>query len=166
MRTGRSRDEPRPGFGELRHAALFWSIPKELTMKRMILVAALLLFGASAAVAAPKQVTVTIQHQTRGCHAWAVGHGAYGATHAVTVARGATLKFVNNDVMPQKIVLKSGPHVSFVGKPNLAKPAASVKVVFAKAGVYTFGTIAGEDYFKGVKTVGEDNVLKLVVTVK
>ena len=68
--------------------------------------------------------------------------------------------------MPQKIVLKSGPKVAFAGKANLNKPAASVKVVFAKAGVYTFGTVAGEDYVKGIKTIGEDNVLKLVVTVK
>jgi hypothetical protein len=38
--------------------------------------------------------------------------------------------------------------------------------VLAHAGVYTFGTIAGEDYVKGIKTVGPDNVLRLVVTVK
>jgi plastocyanin len=165
MRVARNRDERRLGFGRLTPAAPC-VMTKELTMKRIIVVAALLLFGASAAVAAPKQVTVTIQHQTRGCHAWAVGHGAFAATHAVTVTRGATLTFVNNDVMPQKIVLKSGAKVSFVGKPNLAKPAASVKVVFPKAGVYTFSTVAGEDYVKGIKTVGPDNVLKLVVTVK
>ena len=36
---------------------------------------------------------------------------------------------------------------------------------FAKAGVYTFTTKAGEDYMKGIKTIGEDNVLKLKVTV-
>jgi hypothetical protein len=41
-----------------------------------------------------------------------------------------------------------------------------VKAVLAQPGVYTFGTVVGEDYFKGVKTVGEDNVLRLVVTVK
>ena len=42
---------------------------------------------------------------------------------------------------------------------------ATTHVKFAKAGVYTFTTRAGEDYMKGVKTIGEDNVLKLKVTV-
>jgi hypothetical protein len=30
---------------------------------------------------------------------------------------------------------------------------------------YIFTTKAGEDYMKGVKTSGEDNILRLVVTV-
>jgi plastocyanin len=139
---------------------------KELTMKRIILLAVFVVFASSASAAAPKSVTVTIQHQTRGCHAWAVGKGPFKAVQRVTVAPGATLRFVNNDVMPQKIVFKSGPKVVFSGKTNLSKPAASVKTVLAHAGVYTFGTIAGEDYVKGIKTVGPDNVLRLVVTVK
>jgi len=42
---------------------------------------------------------------------------------------------------------------------------ASTKVVFSKAGVYRFTTRAGEDYMSGMKTVGEDNVLRLRVTV-
>ena len=135
-------------------------------MKRIALLALFLLFATSASAAAPKQVTVTIHHQTHGCHAWAVGTGQYKAVQRVTVARGATLRFVNNDVMPQKIVLKSGPKVVFSGKTNLAKPAASVKAVLARPGVYTFGTVVGEDYVKGIVTTGEDNVLRLVVTVK
>jgi plastocyanin len=135
-------------------------------MKRIALLVALLVVGVSGAGAASKQVTVTIRHQMKGCHTWAVGAGAYKASQAVTVARGTTVKFVNNDVMPHKLVLKSGPAVVFVGKPNMNKPAASVKVAFAKAGVYRFRTVAGEDYMKGMKTVGEDNVLRLVVTVK
>ena len=136
-------------------------------MKRFSL-AFVLLFAvlATSSFAASKQVTVTIRHQTKGCHAWAVGTGAYGVVHRLTVARGTTLVFVNNDVMPQKIVKRVGPAVSFLSKPNLNKPAASVRVVLAKAGVYRFGTVAGEDYIKGVVTTGEDNVLKLVVTVK
>jgi plastocyanin len=140
---------------------------KELTMKRIFLLGLFLLVASSASAAAPKHVTVTIHHQTRGCHAWAVGTaGPYKAALRTTVSRGATLQFVNDDVMPQKIVLKSGPKVAFSGKTNLSKPSASVKAVLARPGVYTFGTVVGEDYIKGVKTVGEDNVLKLVVTVK
>jgi hypothetical protein len=127
-------------------------------MKRIAFLALFLLVASSA--------SVTIQHQVRGCHSWAVGTGPLGAAHRVTLARGATLRFVNNDVMPQKIVLKSGPKIAFSGKTNLSKPAASVKAVLAHPGVYTFGTVVGEDYVKGIKTIGEDNVLKLVVTVK
>jgi plastocyanin len=135
-------------------------------MKRIVLLSLFLVIASSASAAAPKQVTVTIRHQTHGCHAWAVGTGTYKAALRVTVARGATLRFVNNDVMPQKIVLKSGPKAAFSGRTNLSKPAASVKAVLAHPGVYTFGTVAGEDYVKGITTTGEDNVLRLVVTVK
>ena len=43
----------------------------------------------------------------------------------------------------------------------------TVKVTFTHAGVYRFTTKAGEDYpaMAGMKTVGEDNVLRLTVTV-
>ena len=43
---------------------------------------------------------------------------------------------------------------------------ATMHVKFAKAGVYTFTTKAGEDHTNGAKTIGEDNVLKLNVTVR
>jgi hypothetical protein len=43
--------------------------------------------------------------------------------------------------------------------------SASADVGFPSKGTYVFTTKAGEDYLKGVKTVGEDNVLKLVVKV-
>ena len=55
--------------------------------------------------------------------------------------------------------------VKFVGKATMSKIGASTKVVFSKAGTYRFTTKVGEDYMKGVKTVGEDNVLKLTVKV-
>jgi plastocyanin len=137
-------------------------------MKRLSLTSLLLLgLLATTSSAAPKQVSIVIHHQTRGCHSWAVGvHGTYKAALHVTVAPRSTIAFVNNDVMPQKIIKKAGPAVTFHGKANLSTPGATLKVTFAKAGVYTFGTVAGEDYMKGIKTIGEDNVLKLVVTVK
>jgi hypothetical protein len=134
---------------------------KRFSLAFVILFAAL----ASTSFAASKQVTVTIHHQTIGCHTWAVGHGVDGVVRRVTVTRGTTLVFVNNDVMPQRIVQKYGSHLTFLGRTNLSKPAASVKVALLKPGIYKFGTVAGEDYYKGIKTVGEDNVLKLVVTV-
>jgi plastocyanin len=137
-------------------------------VKRFSLIAVLLLgMLASTSSAAPKQVSIVIHHQTRGCHAWAVGAaGKYKVVLNVSLSAGSTITFVNNDVMPQKIVEKSGPAARFLGKANLNKPGATVSVKFAKAGVYKFGTVAGEDYMKGVETIGEDNVLKLVVTVK
>jgi len=121
--------------------------------------------AAAIASAAPKSATVVIRHQLRGCHSWSVNGGAYKPTQSLTLARGATVTFTNNDVMPHQLIKTSGPAVKFVGKPNMSKMGASTKVVFSKAGTYRFTTKAGEDYMKGVKTVGEDNVLKLTVKV-
>jgi hypothetical protein len=42
---------------------------------------------------------------------------------------------------------------------------ASLKITFTKPGVYHFTTKPGEDYMAGMKTIGEDNVLKLTVIV-
>ena len=116
--------------------------------------------------ATPANAKVTIHHQLRGCHSWAVNGGAYRPAQHIRLARGGTVTFVNNDVMPQKLVKKSGPAVRYIGKPNMNHPAASVKVVFKRAGVYRFTTKVGEDYVKGVKTIGEDNVLTLKVVVR
>ena len=54
----------------------------------------------------------------------------------------------------------------YTGNRALNKPASVVRVTFAKPGRYVFGTKPGEDYMKGIKTIGADNVLKLVVTVR
>ena len=67
--------------------------------------------------------------------------------------------------MPHKLVKLSGKAVTFVGKPNMRHMSATLRVTFPKAGVYTFKTKAGEDYMSGVKTIGEDNVLRLKVRV-
>jgi hypothetical protein len=65
-----------------------------------------------------------------------------------------------------KLILKSGPAPTFKGSPLLNKIGAKVTVSFPKAGVHVFGTKVGEDYTKGAKTTGEDNVLTLNITVK
>jgi plastocyanin len=145
-------------------------------MSRLLLISA----GISAAIAmtvgiasagthrtakAPANATVTIRHQLRGCHSWSVNGGAYSPTQKLTLARGGTVTFVNNDVMPQRLYQKSGPAVAVHGDAGLGHPGASVAVVFKQAGVYRFGTKPGEDYVKGIKTIGEDNVLRLTVTV-
>jgi plastocyanin len=115
--------------------------------------------------AASSTVTVTIRHQTVGCHAWAIGTGAYKATQAVTVKAGTSLRFVDNDVMPHQIIEVGGRKLALRGS-HLSKMGANMAVKLLKPGTYVFGTKAGEDYTKGIVTKGEDNVLRLVVTVK
>jgi plastocyanin len=115
---------------------------------------------------APAKATVTIRHQTRGCHSWSINAGASRVSLTTTLARGGTIRFVDNDVMPHKLVKTSGPAVRYLGNPSMRHMSASVSVTFARAGTYRFTTKAGEDY-PGihVKTIGEDNVLHLVVKV-
>jgi plastocyanin len=129
------------------------------------LVAALLAFAAAASAAAPN-ATVVIRHQQRGCHTWSVNGNAWKATQKLTVAHGATMTVIDNDVMPHQLVQTSGPATRFTGKRLMAHMGAFVKVTFPKAGIYTFVTKAGEDYpaMAGMKTIGEDNVLRLTVT--
>jgi len=115
---------------------------------------------------APAKATVTIRHQTRGCHSWSINAGASRASLTTTLARGGTIRFVDNDVMPHKLMKTSGPAVRYLGNSAMRHMSASVSVTFTKTGTYRFTTKAGEDY-PGVhlKTIGEDNVLHLVVKV-
>ncbi len=112
------------------------------------------------------KASVTIRHQTHGCHSWSINGGAGRASLTTTLARGGTIRFVNNDVMSHKLIKTSGPAVRYVGNPSMRHMSASVSVKLAKAGTYRFTTKAGEDY-PGihVKTIGEDNVLRLTVKV-
>jgi plastocyanin len=136
-------------------------------MKRSLSV--LVAAGASlllAATASPQTgTTLTIRHEMQGCHAWSVNGGAYKPSQSVTLKKGATLNVVDNDVMPHKLVKLSGPALTLSSSANMNHPGATTHVKFLKAGVYRFTTKAGEDYMKGIKTIGEDNVLKLKVTV-
>ena len=119
-----------------------------------------------AATASPQSgTTLTIKHQLRGCHSWSVNGGAYKPSQSLTLKKGATLTIVDDDVMPHKLVRLSGPALTMPSSANMNHAAATTHVKFTKAGIYTFKTKAGEDYMKGVKTIGEDNVLKLKVTV-
>jgi plastocyanin len=121
---------------------------------------------AAATANTPRNVKVVIQHQMRGCHAWSVNRGAFRVSQSARLATGGSATFTDNDIMPHKLVLTSGTAVKFVGSAAMNHMGASVKVVFAKAGTYRFTTKFGEDY-KGMamKTVGEDNVLHLTLTV-
>jgi len=141
-------------------------------MKRLLIIfaglalmASLAAGGFAATTKAPKTSTIMIRHQVRGCHSWSVNGGAYRAALSTSLARGGAITFMNMDVMPHKLVKTSGPAIHFAGKPNMNHMSATVKVTFSKAGVYKFTTKPGEDYMKGMKTIGEDNVLRLTVKV-
>jgi plastocyanin len=130
-----------------------------------LVVAASAIAGAQQSAKPAKAATVLIRHQMHGCHSWSVNGGSYAAVHTLALAKGGTVTFTNNDVMPQGLVKLAGAPVLFAGNKALNKPGAVVRVTFSKAGSYVFGTKPGEDYTKGVMTMGPDNVLRLVVTV-
>ena len=139
-----------------------------MTFKRislfLLLVVAGALIGASVSSAAPGKAALVIRHQTRGCHSWSLNGGPFKATQSITLRHGGSLTVTDNDVMPHTLVLTSGPSLR-LAHPKLGRPGASLTLTFAKPGVYRFTTKAGEDYMAGVKTIGEDNVLKLTVVV-
>ena len=126
--------------------------------------AALLVSSASAHGTA---ATVTIRHQMHGCHAWSFEDGAYRATLNVQLKRGELLTIRNNDVMPHKLVRTSGPALKVL-TPAMKHMGATARVRFANAGVYKFKTKPGEDYSwaSHMETNGEDNVLRLTVTIR
>jgi hypothetical protein len=141
--------------------------------------AAALVAGAASAATAPSNASLLIRHQVRGCHSWAANGRAFKASQSIVLRKGGWITITNNDMMPHKLVETSGPavqmqsvktpmgmgmHGSF-GPGMMAHMGATTKVWFTKSGVYRFTTKPGEDYMPGIKTVGEDNVLRLTVKV-
>jgi plastocyanin len=122
--------------------------------------------AATAFAAAPQHATVTIHHQMKGCHSWALGSGPSTAHVNAKLAVGGTITFTDNDVMSHQLIKKSGPTVTYSGLHTMKHMGATLELTFPHAGTYRFTTKAGEDYMKGVKTIGEDNVLTLTVTVR
>jgi hypothetical protein len=119
---------------------------------------------AGSAAAAPNSATITIRHETHGCHSWSLDGKTWRATQSVTLVRGGTLAVVDNDVMPHKLIQLSGPK-PVVARISMTHMGSTAYIGFRLAGTYVFTTKAGEDYTKGVKTIGDDHVLKLVVKV-
>jgi hypothetical protein len=128
--------------------------------------AALAVLALASAAPARSTTTITISHHTKGCHVWSVSSGPLRASLSVAVKAGSMIKFVNNDVMPQKLVQKSGPKLS-LAHPGMNKMASTMMVKLTRKGVYRFTTKPGEDYrwAASMKTIGEDNVLRLTVRV-
>ena len=125
--------------------------------------------------------TLVITHQTKGCHIWALNGARPAVNQTIKLHPGQTLTIRNNDVMPHQLFKTSGsavimrlvaPGVMSTGMMKapyaagmMPHMASVLRVSFPKAGTYTLKTKAGEDYMAGVKTVGEDNVLRLKVVV-
>ena len=130
----------------------------------LVLAAVTAALAAASAQASPPSYQVQIRHQLKGCHAWAISNGAYRAKQTLATAPGAQLTFVDNDVMPHTVVQLSGPKATLT-TPFMHTVGATATTQLFKKGTYVFGTKAGEDYMKGVKTVGPDNVLRLVVVI-
>jgi hypothetical protein len=153
-------------------------------MKRtLVLLIASVAFGvfAVAGSAAPKNATLVIKHQVRGCHSWSLNGGIWKATQHIRLVRGGSIVVTNNDVMYHQIVKTAGPTILFkllkAGTPMkgtvklpftrgmMGRPGATLKMTFPNAGVYRLTTKFGEDYMPMGETIGEDNVLRAIVTV-
>jgi hypothetical protein len=154
-------------------------MPSTRTLPLLAFLALAGMLAAGALSARPSHASLTIRHQLRGCHTWSLNGGPYRARQTVVLHHGGSVTVTNNDVMPHRLVETSGPGVSYTRvSPGgmtglkgtfppamLARMSAATRITFAKAGVYHFTTKAGEDYMAGMKTVGEDNVLRLTVRV-
>jgi plastocyanin len=124
-------------------------------------------FAATRASAHSPYVSVLIQHRAHGCHSWSLNGGPSRAALTVRVDGGTTITFTDNDVMSHKLIKTSGPALKVIGNRSMARMGASVKVLLWKPGTYRFATKAGPDYkaMASIKTIGEDNDLRLTVTV-
>ena len=139
---------------------------KRVRLATLALAVTALVFSGIASAHAP--ATITIRHQMRGCHAWAYANGPFKPSLKITVDRDAMLRFVNNDVMPHKLVQLAGAKTA-IAKANMNHVGAFAVLMFPGKGVYKFTTKPGEDYPMGgmkIKTIGEDNVLRLTVVVR
>ena len=137
---------------------------------------------AASAIAAPAAgSTLVITHKVQGCHIWALNGAGPAVNQTIRLHPGQTLTIRNNDVMPHQLIKTSGSAIVMrllapgtMSTGTLKAPyaggmmphmASVLRVSFPKAGTYVLKTKAGEDYMAGVKTVGEDNVLKVKVVV-
>jgi plastocyanin len=110
-------------------------------------------------------IQIRIQHELHGCHSWSVANDAFSATQKLHARAGATFTVTNNDVMSHTLVQLAGPRV-VLHVPRMGHMGATMQLTLRTPGTYRFTTKAGEDYpGVHVKTIGEDNVLRLTVVV-
>ena len=140
---------------------------KRIAVAGTVLVIAAVAAGSAAATAHHANATVLIRHQTRGCHTWSYAGTGWHARLSITLDRDTkALSFVNNDVMPHRLIQLRGPHAT-ISHANMNHMSGRAVVRFSRAGTYVFGTKPGEDYpnMRMGETVGKDNVLRLTVGV-
>ena len=136
-------------------------------MRRLLVFLALV--AAAVAVVAPAgakaPIQILIQHQLHGCHSWSIANGAFYPAQTVHVRAGTSFVVTNDDVMAHTLVQLAGPKVA-LHLQRMGHTGATTMLTLTKRGTYRFMTKAGEDY-PGihVKTIGEDNVLRLMVVV-
>ena len=138
-----------------------------MRVKRMVttLAAVTAVVAGTASAATPAaHLSIVIRHQVRGCHSWSVNGGPFKASQSIALRRGGWITVVDNDMMPHKLV-QTGGRAAVLKGVAMSHMGATATVRFPAVGVYRFTTKAGEDYMAGVKTTGEDNVLRLTVTV-
>lgn len=129
-----------------------------------IAVAAAALVGSNAyGSPTTKNASLKIIHVEKGCHVFSGSMGK-AARMSLSIARGGFVTIRNQDIDGHKLVQVAGPA-------KLKLPALKMndvaKLTFKKAGRYTFATKTFE--LKGMpemETMGEDNMLRLVVVVK
>jgi hypothetical protein len=140
---------------------------KRIAVAGTILVVAAVAVGSATATRTHAAGTVTIRHAVKGCHTWAYAGSGWRARLSFKLDRGTrTLTVVDNDVMPHKLFQLRGPHATILHA-GMNHMSAQATIRFRGAGTYVFGTKPGEDY-KGMgnmKTVGEDNVLRMTIRV-
>jgi plastocyanin len=138
-----------------------------MSIKRTTLLAVATALLAVAPASAAGTATITISHQMKGCHMWQLGSGKLTPNLTITLKAGTALRFVNNDIMPHKLIQSSGPKLTLV-RSNMNHLSAVASTKLTRKGTYRFTTKAGEDYkmFAGHETIGEDYVLHLTVHVK
>ena len=157
-----------------------------MTSKRVAIITSLAAAAAAVSVSAAlagaaPSAKIVITHQTMGCHSWALNGGAFKPSQQLALRRGGYVTIKNNDVMPHTLIQTAGPKTTIklvnaamngmgmhgkIGPTTMGHMGATLRVDFAKAGIYKFTTKAGEDYMAGFATTGEDHVLRLIVTVK
>jgi plastocyanin len=141
---------------------------RKRTFRRAALVlAALAALVVTSTAPAARTATITISHQMRGCHMWQLGNANPHPSLSITLRAGTVLRFVNNDVMPHRLIQQAGPKLRLTHA-NMNRLSAATSVTLARKGVYHFTTKAGEDYpwMSSMKTIGVEYVLHLTVHVK
>ena len=138
-----------------------------MSINRMTLFGFAAVLAAAPAAAAGGSATITISHETRGCHMWQLNGGKLAPNLTISLKSGTTLRFVNNDIMPHRLIQSAGSNLVLV-HPNMNRLAAVATTKLTRKGTYRFMTKAGKDYkmFAGHETIGEDYALRLTVHVK